>query len=353
MLDWTGERFVPWAKEPAVAYEHLHRYLWVSTLVTGKRVLDLASGEGYGANFLAERAGSVLGVDIDPSAVQHAAAKYLKPNLQFLQGSITSVPVPESGSFDVIVCFEAIEHIEDQEALMLEVRRLLRPDGVFVVSTPNKDVYESGKDAGNPFHVKELTFDEFNSLITRHFPRVCYLGQRIHPGSSLWRLDGAGGRIGEITVERQDGEFRPIPNQRRVAEFFVAVASSFTFPGLEGSVLLDHSSELIAEKDRATRWFEGHVREKDEALAWRGSQIEKLNEDLAWSKGQMESLRETLVSREEALAWRSGQVESLERQKEWLSTQLQNKQKELESVYQSRAWKWVLKLRGVKRLVGL
>ena len=69
MLDWTGERFVPWAREAAVAYEHLHRYIWASSLVTGKKVLDLASGEGYGAEILARRASFVCGVDIDEKAI--------------------------------------------------------------------------------------------------------------------------------------------------------------------------------------------------------------------------------------------------------------------------------------------
>src|SRR6185295_410464 len=93
MLDWTGERFVPWAKEAAVAYEHLHRYIWASSLVKGKRVLDLASGEGYGANMLARQASFVIGVDIDEEAIRHATDKYPGPNLQFIKGSVTAVPV--------------------------------------------------------------------------------------------------------------------------------------------------------------------------------------------------------------------------------------------------------------------
>src|SRR5215510_12230251 len=93
MLDWTGERFLPWAKEATVAYEHLHRYIWASNQVKGKRVLDLASGEGYGANLLAAEAAFVCGLDIDPQAVEHAARRYAGPNLQFLQGDITRVPI--------------------------------------------------------------------------------------------------------------------------------------------------------------------------------------------------------------------------------------------------------------------
>ena len=141
MLEWTGERFVPWIRESAIAYEHLHRYAYAAELVTDKRVLDMACGEGYGSNLLAAGAASVIGVDIDEKVIRHASAKYGSTKLQFLSGSITALPIPDDHSFDVIVCFEAIEHIEDQDALLAEVQRLLKPDGVFIVSTPNKAVY--------------------------------------------------------------------------------------------------------------------------------------------------------------------------------------------------------------------
>jgi ubiquinone/menaquinone biosynthesis C-methylase UbiE len=108
MLEWTGERFLPWINESALAYEHLHRYAYAATLVKGKRVLDLACGEGYGSKMLAETASSVIGVDIDKSIIDHAAAKYRNPALQFIRGSIMAVPISEDHSFDAIVCFEAI-----------------------------------------------------------------------------------------------------------------------------------------------------------------------------------------------------------------------------------------------------
>src|SRR5438876_4947809 len=94
MLEWTGERFLPWARGATTAYEHLHRYAYAATLVKDKRVLDLASGEGYGSRMLASAASSVVGIEIDPEVVRHATAKYGSPNLQFLPASITAVPIP-------------------------------------------------------------------------------------------------------------------------------------------------------------------------------------------------------------------------------------------------------------------
>src|SRR5262249_31722780 len=134
MLEWTGERFLPWIKESSVAYEHLHRYAYAAGLVKGKRVLDLASGEGYGSKILAGAAASVVGVEIDENAVEHASGKYGSETLRFVSGSIIAVPLADH-SFEAVVCFEAIEHIADHEKLLTEVKRLLTPGGIFIVST--------------------------------------------------------------------------------------------------------------------------------------------------------------------------------------------------------------------------
>src|SRR5262245_6185467 len=221
MLEWTGERFLPWAGGSTIAYEHLHRYAFAATLVQGKHVLDLASGEGYGSRMLAETAASVVGVDVDDNVVQHAAARYSAANIRFLTGSITAVPVSESHSFDVIVCFEAIEHIEDQHALLTEVRRLLTPDGLFIVSTPNKAIYHDASTEENPFHVKELYFEEFQDLLGRNFQNVRFFGQRIHPGSSIWPISSeTPPSIQELVVHRTHEEFDFIRADKRIALYF-------------------------------------------------------------------------------------------------------------------------------------
>jgi SAM-dependent methyltransferase len=321
MLDWTGERFVPWAREGAVAYAHLHRYLWASNLVKGKRVLDLASGEGYGANMLARDAAYVCGVDIDDDAIQHARAKYVRPNLEFLKGSITEVPIRGENPFDVVVCFEAIEHIEAQEALLREVVRLVKPEGLFIVSTPNKAVYRAENEDPNPFHVKELTFDEFHALLSRHFPAVTYLGQAMHPGSSLWPIGSKDRRdVHEHAIARDGEEFELLPDDQRVPSYFVAVASRSTVAEYSGGVLIDHSDEMISDKNREVREFRAQVRQRDEALDWR--------------KGQVESLER---SNEELMA----RARSLQ-------NDLGHAKQELAEIHQSRSWKWILRLRALR-----
>jgi SAM-dependent methyltransferase len=347
-----------------VAYEHLHRYHWVAPLAAGKRVLELASGEGYGARILAAEAASVVGVDIDPAAVDHAASKYGAANLTFVQGSITRVPISEDQGFDLVVCFEAIEHIEDHESLLSEVKRLLKPEGRFVVSTPNKDVYASEAGHGNPFHVKELSFPELDALLRARFSQILYFAQRVLPASSLWNMEPpADGPVDEVVIQRGAAEFVRIAAEERVGAYFVAVASDAAMRPPAGSVLLDQSDELgrvtagaIAWKDEQVRDAEARVRELESGLEWARGSIRDLEQTIR-------SKDETLASRDEALAWRASQVEDLEIGRAALRAHLEETQErldqtqqnlgvavqELAEIHQSRGWKAVLALRKLLR----
>src|SRR5688572_26846827 len=113
---WTGERLVTTLGGDLVA-EHLHRYALAREWAPGREVLDLACGEGYGSALLADVARSVTGVDVDPSAVAHAAAKYPRSNLRFLSGSATAIPLPDA-AVDLAVSFETIEHLADHESMI-------------------------------------------------------------------------------------------------------------------------------------------------------------------------------------------------------------------------------------------
>src|SRR5947199_9541379 len=102
MLEWTGERYVPGMEGAEIGYEHLHRYAFATQFVRNKRVLDLASGEGYGSNLLAKTAKHVVGIDIDEKAANHAANNYIKPNLQFTVGSIHERTMKTNSIIDVV-----------------------------------------------------------------------------------------------------------------------------------------------------------------------------------------------------------------------------------------------------------
>jgi len=182
-MAFTGERFVPEATGN-IAIEHLHRYYSALPLVAGKTVLDIASGEGYGSALLASLAAHVYGVDIAADAVAHAKSKYVGDTLEFRVGSCTAIPLPDH-SVDVIVSFETLEHHDQHEESMREFKRVLRPGGALLISSPDKKNYSDLRGFHNAFHVKELYEEEFRDLLQRHFRQTQFFSQRIAFGSVL------------------------------------------------------------------------------------------------------------------------------------------------------------------------
>lgn len=188
-LPWTGERFIPSQGGPEIYYEHAHRYVLARGLLTGAAVVDLASGEGYGAAWLAEVAESVIGIDIDEASVAHSRAQYRRhANLVFALGDIQSLPLASS-SVDAVTCFEAVEHVENPRAVVEEVVRILRPGGLLLVSTPNKAVYADQRDYNNEFHIHEFYLPDLELLLGEYFAERELVGQRVVAGSLTWRLE--------------------------------------------------------------------------------------------------------------------------------------------------------------------
>jgi SAM-dependent methyltransferase len=189
-LEFTGERFTPECVRE-IAYEHWHRYAWAAQLASGRRVLDAACGEGYGSFVLSQQADSVIGVDIDPEAVAHASQRYRSDNLRFEQADCTRLPLADE-SVDLVVSFETLEHLAEQDALLAEFRRVLVPHGVLLLSSPDKKAYSDDTGYDNPFHVRELYRDEFEALLQRHFPAFRLFGQKLMFVSAVWSLDQSG-----------------------------------------------------------------------------------------------------------------------------------------------------------------
>ncbi len=186
-LVFTGERFLPECAGEMI-YEHWHRYLIVRNYAAGKRVLDVASGEGYGSHLLSKCAASVVGVDISTDAVDHAGKLYANANLRYVVADCTQIPEPDT-SFDVIVSFETIEHMTEHEAFMREVDRLLAPGGIFIISSPNRPEYSDKTGYKNEFHVKELDRAELKNLLDQHFPAQTWFAQRAAFHSMVWPLE--------------------------------------------------------------------------------------------------------------------------------------------------------------------
>jgi SAM-dependent methyltransferase len=176
-LALTGERTLP--DVPAENYwyrRHLVVYEWIAERIAGGRVLDMACGEGYGSAALAARAASVVGVEANPEAFEHARLRYSRPSLRFARALVETYGEPNS--FDAVVFLQTIEHVHDPVAVLRHFRELLAPGGVAYISTPNLLTLAppGAEKSENPWHLKEYRAGEFQDLCSEVFLSVETLG---------------------------------------------------------------------------------------------------------------------------------------------------------------------------------
>jgi 2-polyprenyl-3-methyl-5-hydroxy-6-metoxy-1,4-benzoquinol methylase len=176
-LELTGERTLP--DVPAENYwfqRHLAVYEWIAARVRGLRILDMACGEGYGSDVLAQVGQLVVGVDANPEAHEHARLRYRRPNLRFERGMVENFG--RAGDYDAVVFLQTIEHVQDPQAVLAHFRELLVPGGVAYVSTPNVlTLAPAGQPrSDNPWHIREYRAHEFEELCRSAFGDVEVLG---------------------------------------------------------------------------------------------------------------------------------------------------------------------------------
>jgi ubiquinone/menaquinone biosynthesis C-methylase UbiE len=343
MIKYTGERYLPWLENAQAGYEHLHRYILARSFAQGKRVLDLASGEGYGAVLLAEVAESVVGLDIDPQTIQHATSRYLRPNLKFLEGSILDIPLQGENLFDLVICFEAIEHIETPERLLGEVKRVLKKDGIFIVSTPNKLTFSDDTGQMWAWHTREFYFPEFRNLLGRFFSHTEFLGQRVFCGSNVWSLEElpVPDHIGsETVIEHQGREFQVSSLTTKTPLFFIALASDSNPRDIQKAIrvnryLFDASGILLKEKDRFEQW----VKDKDQQLQTLHQQLISLNQDKETLANTFNQTRNHL---EQITREKDQQLQTLHQQLISLSQRKEALTADLNRIYESHGWRTLL-----------
>ncbi|MCX6792745.1 MAG: class I SAM-dependent methyltransferase [Candidatus Falkowbacteria bacterium] len=204
--------------------EHIIRYQFVAPLTAGKQVLDIACGSGYGAAFLANNgAKSVLGMDIDEAAIAEDKKNYSQENLEFRVGDATKIDLTTE-SFDVVTSFETIEHLPEIEAYLAEIKRAVKHDGLVFISTPNKTIFKQT----NPWHLKEFTREEFETLLKKFFPFVKIIEQKNALSSVIKVNDKAEGTVLFNDQTKEALYFIAVCSQREITETFTNVSSANT-----------------------------------------------------------------------------------------------------------------------------
>lgn len=249
-MEFTGERYLPELLSAKISYEHWHRYIFASRFCTQKKVLDIACGEGFGSNFLSRHAESVQGVDIAPDIVEHAKRKYQHERLNFTVSNAVSVPF-EDESFDVVVSFETLEHLsgEDQHLFIKEMVRVMKEEGILIISTPNKKVYSDDANYANPFHLSEFYKEEFMSFLADHFKNITIFSQQVIGASLISRRSESVYDIEHIHM-RSSGFMPGAFSDDIEMEYMIGVCSQNSFP-TAGSILLDDTNQLFDPDTKA------------------------------------------------------------------------------------------------------
>lgn len=400
-LAFTGERFLP-ERGGEIWYEHWHRYALARQLGRNCAVLDVACGEGYGSAMLSEVADKVVGVDISPDAIRHAMSRYGQhANLEFVEASCDKLPFPDA-SFDVAVSFETIEHIETQKEFIAELTRVLRPDGVLILSSPNKRLYSDAHDYHNEFHVRELYRNELEELLLGAFPHIDWFGQKLLFHSAIWPenrdcptteylIDAGQGVVAVNNPSIEPMYYLVVCS--RVASMLPATLHKLSlFSDTSETVYRDYATQtrrvmeldrLLIERDdtlslRTQQMTEREklIAERDSLLVLRTEQIDQGTAQIAERDAQIaerdallilrteqfEQHVQQIVERDALLALRTGQMEERERMIAERDTridqtvaQIAEHERLIEALNQQLAyragWTWWLKspLRLIKR----
>jgi SAM-dependent methyltransferase len=328
-VEGVPARFVPQEmRGELVEAEHLARYRWAAQLATHQRVLDAGCGVGYGSVILAEAGASdVVGVDIG-AAVVAAASAADRPGLRFEQGDIAQLPAAE-GSFDVVVCFEVIEHVENPDAVLDEFVRVVAPGGLVVVSSPNRDAYVPG----NPHHHVEFTPSEFWATLANRWRHVRLLRQHNWIGSAVFEDEVAAAedasldRVGVHKVAAQAPGSEP---------YTLALATDAELPQPPPALALTGVTEV-------RRWLEHYdaqqrmLDNQRQALAEQGLRNVELSQ-----------VRKRLIEVENELATHADLgTDSSEYQR--LQNELLAVSQALQDVMSSPSWRLTSPLRAAKR----
>lgn len=341
-MEFTGERLVLGQTDKELEIEHVNRYKFAQQFVTKKRVLDAACGTGYGTQLLAQYAVSAVGVDISEEAIEYACEQYQSDKIDFYVASVEKLPFPDA-SFDVVVSFETLEHIDEKMQIRFlgEIKRVLSPQGILVMSTPNHSIY--CKRGVNSFHVKELEFDEFEELLRTRFDAVKFCSQKDEISNAV------------VSESNEEASVR-YTGSCRTAEYLIAVCSDSEIPSIKNQIYIRDDNKLEQLMDWAV---DNHYRNEknNKHIALLDDEINDLREKNEAHISRLNSEINILKGKNEALLH---QIQKQKDETRLIVQQLNNKQghielllesdRELERIKNSRSWRYmgyVWKIRDV------
>lgn len=335
--EFMRERYVPGTWSKIAEYEHLPRYELAKRVAVGKTVLDFGCGTGYGSAALAKVAARVTGLDIDQTAIAWAKETHHHPNLEFHRCDDLGASLA-AASFDVVTCFEMIEHVgfEMQCATVASIARLLRPDGILVMSTPNPEV--TGMYGENPYHLREMTREEFLQLLGAEFPQISILDQRVRH-SVTFESNTVSNASALQPLGHGVGQTLPLA--------YIAFCSRHALPEVSPAVMFDETSDVIRDflqqeqKMNVARFSAYGKAEQIENLTLANLQlnqeIERLGIGLSESNQTLEDYRNVLIAKAEEL--RKIQANAEQRELELQACQAENARlQELVSAITSANW---------------
>lgn len=299
MPEFTGERVIPGHVDDDLWSEHLARYAFAARFASGKRVLDLGCGTGYGTAELAKSAASAAGIDVSAEAIAYAREHY--PGIAFSIAPAETTTLSAS-SFDLITAFELIEHLPDWRPLLAEARRLLAPGGMFLVSTPNREYYGRARgDAGpNPFHVHEFDYAEFRCALAEYFPHTRILMQD--------RLESFG-FYEPATAAEAHALIARAEDAARHSHFYLALCRVDADPPEAAFVYVPRAVNLLREREEHVAKLEASLAEtlaeRDSLLAQHRALEQHVKEKNEWALGleaQLQAAQARIVELQNAYA---------------------------------------------------
>lgn len=299
VLYFTGERFVPGIDDKKLEIEHYQRYYSVLEAVKNKVVLDVACGEGYGSNLLASKAKYVYGIDINSKAVSAANKKYgHKDKLLYQEGNIANLPVADH-SIDIVISFETIEHVSEeiQKQFLEEIVRVLKKDGILIMSTPNKSVYSDLHDYHNEFHIKEFYKDEFENFLKTKFSSVEFYHQYFEVASIIDNSMEGVKKVPYYSDCCRDGKY------------YIAVATNDENTQIDLHYMVVSGEEDYNKSNSRILQLQCEVEE-------RNSHLKKLDLEIEENRKIIDNLRKQIIAEEEHREKKENIIDGLKKQLE-------------------------------------